>query len=116
MKDNRDTKDSKDTKETKEASLTEALKKVFTAGVSGALLSEELLKSYLADLKLPKELLQIVLQSAQKSKDELGNKIGRELQSVLSKVDWYELGAKFLENHKVNIKMELSFTKKNDEP
>lgn len=99
-------------KSTKEPKITDAIKKIFTAGVSGALLSEDVLRSYLSDLKLPKELMQILLQSAQKSKEEVTSKISREVTHMLSKIDWVEAGSKFLEGHKVSIKMDLEFTKK----
>lgn len=102
-----------DSKEAKDPKITDAIKKIFTAGVSGALLSEDLLKTYLSDLKLPKDLLQIIIQGAQKSKEDLTAKVSRELIQVLNKVDWVEASSKFLETHKVSLKMEIEFSKKN---
>lgn len=101
-----------DTKDSKDPKITDAIKKIFTAGVSGALLSEDLLKTYLSDLKLPKDLLQIIIQGAQKSKEDLTAKVSRELIQVLNKVDWVEASSKFLESHKVSLKMDIEFTKK----
>lgn len=105
-----------DSKDAKDPKITDAIKKIFTAGVSGALLSEDLLKTYLSDLKLPKDLLQIIIQGAQKSKEDLTGKVSRELIQVLNKVDWVEASSKFLENHKVSLKMDIEFTKKNSSP
>lgn len=95
-----------------EPKLTDALKKVFAVGVSGALLSEELIKNYLADAKLPKDILQALLQNAQKSKDEVTSRISAEAVKMLGKVDWAKAASRFLEDHKVTIKMELDFKKK----
>jgi len=95
-----------------EPKLTDALKKIFAVGVSGALLSEELIKFYLADSKLPKEILQALLQNAQKSKEEITAKVSSEATKLLEKVDWAKVASRFLEEHKVSIKMELDFQKK----
>ncbi|GEM_PF-2537720 len=104
---------SKENKETKETRLTQAIKKIFTAGVSGALLSEEMLKSYLAEIKMPKELMQVLLQGAQKSKSEISNRVSQELIQIFSNLDWAKIGSDFLENHKVTMKVEIDFKKKN---
>jgi len=95
-----------------EAKLTDALKKIFAVGVSGAVLSEELIKNYLAELKLPKEILQSLLQNAQKSKEEITAKVSNEAIKMLTKVDWAKVASKFLEDHKVSINMELNFQRK----
>lgn len=96
----------------KEPKLTDAIKKIFTAGVSGALLSEDILKSYLSEVKLPKEIIQALLAGAQKSKDEITLRVSREVTQMIGKIDWVKVGSQFLENHKVKIKMELEFEKK----
>jgi hypothetical protein len=96
-----------------EPKLTDALKKVFEVGISGALLSEELIKNYLSDSKLPKEILQAVLQNAQKSKEEIAGKVSKEVTKMLAKADWAKVASKFLEDHKVKIKMEIDFQSKN---
>jgi SpoVK/Ycf46/Vps4 family AAA+-type ATPase len=95
-----------------EPKLTETLKKVFAVGVSGALFSEELIKNYLSDAKLPKDLLQALIHNAQKSKEDLTGKVSSEVLKMLSKVDWIDVGSKFLETHKLSIKIELDFEKK----
>jgi hypothetical protein len=97
-----------------EPKLSDALKKIFAVGASGALLSEELIKNYLAESKLPKEILQSLLLNAQKSKEEITTKVSGEAIKMLSKVDWAKVASKFLEDHKISIKMELDFHRKSD--
>jgi hypothetical protein len=96
----------------KEPKLTEALKKIFAAGVSGALLSEEMIRSYVADLKLPKEMLQLLLQSAQKSKDEITGRVSKEIISLIQKIDFVKEVSKFAENHKFKINAEIEIVRK----
>lgn len=101
-----------DGKDTKDPKITDTLKKLFTAGVSGALLSEELIRGYLADSKLPKELLQLVLQGAQKSKDEITGRVSKEIMGLLKQVDFAKEVAKFAETHKFRISAEIEVLKK----
>lgn len=101
---------SKDNKS--ESKVSDAIKKIFTAGVSGALISEELIRSYLSDAKIPKELLQMVLQGAQKSKDEISQRVAKEITNMLHKIDLVEEISKFAENHKFKISAEIEIEKK----
>jgi hypothetical protein len=91
--------------------VTETLKKLLAAGLSGAALSEEILKNYLAEAKLPKELFQPLVQGLSKSRDELTQKVIQEVARQLEKVDWAKEMGRFLEEHKLNIKMEISVKK-----
>lgn len=93
--------------------LGEAVKKLFTVGVTAAFMTEESIKAYLAELKLPKELLSVVIQGAQKSKDEVTNRVGKEVVGILQKIDFVKEASKFAENHKFKITAEIEVIKKN---
>ncbi len=111
---------SKDKKDEDKSSLQsgmlgEAVKKLFTVGVTAAFMTEESIKTYLAELKLPKELLSVVIQGAQKSKDEVTNRVGKEVVGILQKIDFVKEASKFAENHKFKITAEIEVIKKNKE-
>ncbi len=95
-----------------EGRLTDTLKKLFAAGVSSAFMSEEGLRSYLADMKLPKEILQMILQGAVKSKDDIVNRVSREMIGILQKIDFVKEFSRFAEDHKFIIKAEVEIQKK----
>jgi hypothetical protein len=95
-------------------SLGESLKKVFSAGVSAAFMTEEGIRKYLADLKLPKEILEALLAGANRSKDEITNRVAKEINGIISKIDWVQELSKFAETHKFKIKAEIEVEKKND--
>lgn len=101
--------------ESKEPKLTDALKKLLAAGMSGALLSEEVIRNYVADLKLPKEVLGMLVQGAQKSKDEIAQRISKEVIGMIHKIDFVKEFSKFAETHKFKIQAEIEIIKK-DEP
>lgn len=109
MGDNKDNK-KEDIKAT--ALIGEAAKKLFSAGVSAAFMTEESVRNYLTDLKLPKEALGMIIQGASKSKDEITAKVSKEIVSLIEKVDWAKEAAKFAETHKFKITAEFEVTKK----
>ena len=97
----------------KEPIIAEAIKKVFTAGVTAAFMTEEHVRSYLQDLKLPKEILNVLLQGAQKTKDEVAQKVTQEAVQMLKKIDFPKEFSKFAENHKFKISAEIEIVPKN---
>lgn len=92
--------------------LSEALKKVFTVGVSAAFMTEESIRTYLGEMKLPKEVLQFLLQSASKSKDEITQRVSKELVAMIHKIDLVNEFSKFAESHKFKISAEVEILKK----
>lgn len=100
--------------EKKEGILGETLKKVFTAGVTAAFMTEESVRAYLAELKLPKEILNLLLSQANKSKDEITSRVSKEIVAMIHKVDVAREFAKFAETHKFKISAEIEITKKEE--
>ena len=96
--------------------LGDTLKKVFTAGVSAAFMTEESLRNYLGELKLPKEILSVLVQSANKSKDEITQRVAKEAIGIIQKIDFVKEFSKFAENHKFKITAEIDIIKKDKEP
>ncbi len=95
--------------------LTDILKKVVTAGVGAAFMTEEHIRNYLTELKLPKEIIQTLLQGAQKSKEELTNKVGNEVIRIIQKIDFVKEASRFVEEHKFRITAEIDVVKKKDQ-
>src|SRR5687768_17149316 len=91
--------------------LGDTLKKVFATGVSAAFMTEESIRSYLGDLKLPKEIVSTLVQSALKSKDEITQRVSKEIIGIVSKIDWVKEMARFAETHKFKITAEIDIVK-----
>lgn len=94
--------------------IADALKKVITAGFGAAFMTEESIRSYLGELKLPKDVLNMVLQSAAKSKEDLTNRVGAEIIRMVNKIDFVKEASRFVEEHKFSIKAEVEVLKKDD--
>lgn len=90
----------------------EALKKVFAAGVGAAFMTEENIRTYLAELKLPKEFLNLLIQQANKSKEDLIQRVGKEIMQIVNKVDFVSEFSKFAETHRFRITADIEIIRK----
>lgn len=109
--------DSKKQQEEKEGAdlkgfLGDTVKKVFTAGVSAAFMTEESVRAYVSELKLPKEVLNVLLQGANKSKEEITQRVTKEIIGILQKIDFVKEASRFVETHKFKITAEIDIVKK----
>lgn len=101
--------------EKKSGGVSELLKKIVATGLSSPFLSEDQLKNYLASLNLPKEVVVQVLKGAQKSKDDLVQKVGGEFSKLIQKIDIVKELKTVLREHKISIQADIEFVPKNKE-
>ncbi len=94
----------------------EALKKVFAAGVGAAFMTEENIRGYLGELKLPKEFLNLLLQQANRSKEDLINRVGKEIMQIVNKIDFVNEFSKFAETHRFRITADIEIIRKDNKP
>ncbi len=92
--------------------VSETIKKIITTGLGAAFMTEESIRAYLGELKLPKDALNYILQGASKSKEELLDRVGGEMVKLLSKIDFVSEAAKFVETHKFRVNAEIEVIKK----
>ncbi|MCB0349704.1 MAG: hypothetical protein KDD38_00890 [Bdellovibrionales bacterium] len=88
------------------------LKKLVSAGIGAAFMTEESIRGYVSELKLPKDVVNTLLQGAQKSKDELMNRVGNEIIKIVQKIDFVGEASRFVEEHKFRISAEIDVVKK----
>ncbi len=93
-------------------SVGDTLKKLLTAGVSAAFMTEESIRSFVSELKLPKETLNLLLAGAAKSKEELTNRVSREIVNMISKIDFVKEASRFAEEHTFRISAEIEVLRK----
>ena len=101
----------------KSGGVSDLLKKIGATGLSSPFLSEDQLKTYLAGLNLPKEVVVQILKGAQKSKDDLVQKVGGEFSKLIQKIDIVKELKTVLREHKISIQADIEFVpKKKEEP
>lgn len=107
--------DSRDDDDRSQGLLSETLKKVVTAGIGAAFMTEESIRAYLSEIKLPKDVLNGVLHGASKSKNEIINRVSDEVIKIVRKIDFVEEASRFVEEHKFRVSAEIEVVKKSPE-
>lgn len=96
----------------KNAKVSEGIKRLLTSGLSAVLMSEDGIRQYLQDVKMPKDALGSILKGVTKSKEEIVNRVGNELSKLVEKIDLVDELTKFLRDHKIKVSAEFEFSKK----
>lgn len=94
--------------------IPESVKKILSMGMGAAFLTEETVKSVLGDSKLPKEVLGKLMEGANRSKEEIIDRVGDELVSIIKKIDFVHEASRFVEDHKFKINAEIEITRRTD--
>lgn len=119
-RDSKDSKDSNDEFESSTAGRAGAfMKKALTVGVGALFLTEEGVRSLMGEVKLPKELLGGILDSANKTKSEFLQNLSRDVrEKVIERIDPLALLQEFLTRNEVEftVRMSVKPKKKNDTP
>ena len=98
--------------EEKKGGVSDLLKKIVASGLSSPFLSEDQLKVYLGSLNLPREVVMQVLKGAQKSKQDLVQKVGGEFTKLIQKIDIVKEFKTVLREHKISVKADIEFVPK----
>jgi hypothetical protein len=92
-------------------SVSEGLKKILNTGAA-VLMSEDGVRQYLQDLKLPKDALGSLIKGVTKSKEEIVARVGNEFSKLVEKIDLVEEITTFLRENKIKVSAEIEFSKK----
>lgn len=95
--------------------MSDLLKKLVSAGIGAAFMTEEHIRTYLSEMKLPKEMMNFLLQGATKSKEELMSRVGGEVIKIVNRIDFVKEASRFVEEHKFRITAEIDVVKKSSD-
>lgn len=93
-----------------EGSVKDFMKKILLTGVGTVFLTEETIRNYLSEVKLPKELWAGLIENAGKTKQEFLATFAKEAAQVLKTIDIASEAKKFLEKHTMKVSVEISFS------
>lgn len=91
---------------------TDLVKEVATMGLGTLFMTEEAVRNYLKEKKLPKDVVSALLDNVTRKKEDLYESVAKEFGRVLAKVDVTKEVARFLETHKVHVEAKLTFEPK----
>lgn len=92
---------------------TELVRKLLIVGVGTIFLTEESLRSLVADFKLPKDLISGIFESAAKTKNEFLARLSTDIMDrAMEKVDIQKLVEEILAKNEMEFNIKLSFKPK----
>lgn len=97
------------------AKAGDLLKKAITVGLGAAFLTEESIRSLVGELKLPKELVTNLLQTANATRSEFLGKFSQEvLEKIQSRIDPVELVTEVLRKNDIELTVKIKVNPKKD--
>ncbi|MGE0712949.1 MAG: hypothetical protein AB7N76_04070 [Planctomycetota bacterium] len=91
-------------------------KKILTLGLGAYFLTEDTVRRYVKDAKIPRDIGRAITQNASKGKDELYGFVARELSEFLKQMDLQAELDRFVKSHKIKISAEIEFLPREREP
>ena len=88
---------------------SEAVRDLTSAGLATVFMTEDSIRNYLKEKKLPKELATEFLEKMGRKKDGAYRVIGKEVGKFLSKIDVSKEVSRFLESHQIQLEAKVSF-------
>ncbi|MGE0614899.1 MAG: hypothetical protein AB7P04_04610 [Bacteriovoracia bacterium] len=93
-----------------QSKAAEMIKKVLTVGVGTIFLTEERLRTLVSEFKLPKELMEGLLESASKTRERFFTGLTQEfLAKVSEKTDVRELIDEFVSRYELDLNIKVNF-------
>jgi len=94
-------------KERERGFVTEFVRKVAVTGLGALFMTEEGLRALAGQLKLPKELLGVILSQAEKTKSEIGRVVSEEIRRFLQSDRMREELLKLVSQMTIEVKAEI---------
>lgn len=91
-------------------------RRILTLGLGAYFLTEDTVRRYVKDAKIPRNIAQGIVANASKGKDELYGFVARELSKFLEQMDLQAELDRFVRSHKVRINAEIEFVPRQPAP
>ena len=107
-----DPEESSTDRDSQSRSWADLMKELTATGLATLFMTEDSVRSYLREKKIPKELVGLFMEMFSKKKDDLYGLLAKEFGRVVSKIDVTREVGKFLERHHVHLEAKVSFEPK----
>ena len=94
--------------------ITDLIKKTLIAGAGAVFMTEEGVRSFLGDLKLPKEVVQYMVAQVSKTKEDLFRILSLELRQFLESTNLADEVSRVLSSTSLEISTTVRFVPNND--
>ena len=89
--------------------LADMMKKAFSAGLGALFLTEESVRSYVAESKLPRDIAKYVIQTSASAKEQFFEYLTKEVSQLIRKSDLPQVVTDFLPGHDIEIEARIRF-------
>ncbi len=96
--------------------LSDMLRRAMVAGLGAVFMTEEGIRTYVKDMKLPKEVMSFVVGQAGRSKDELFRVVGEELRRFFESAALKEELKKLISEMTIEVKAEIRLRPNGEAP
>ncbi|MFP4474629.1 MAG: hypothetical protein ACLFOY_03660 [Desulfatibacillaceae bacterium] len=94
------------------AFVPESMRKAMLFGIGSTVLTEQAIRKYLSELRMPSEVIQSVVQHSQQSRNDLIRFVSDEMRNVMRQAEIANELRRFLGSITINISMEIDFNPK----
>lgn len=96
--------------------LSDMLRRAMVAGLGAVFMTEEGIRTYVKDMKLPKEVMNFVVGQAGRSKDELFRVVGEELRRFFESAALKDELKKLISEMTIEVKAEIRLRPEGEAP
>ncbi|MHC4391213.1 MAG: hypothetical protein ACYTFT_03335 [Planctomycetota bacterium] len=89
--------------------LTDYVRKAISAGIGAVFLTEESVRSYVADAKLPRDVAKSLMQMSATAKDQFFEYLTKEASQLIRKSDLPKVVTEFLRSHEFEVQAKIRF-------
>jgi hypothetical protein len=89
--------------------LSDMMKKALFASIGAVFMTEESVRSYVSDAKLPREIRNYLIQNAAQAKEQFFDYVSKELSQVVLRSDLPKVIQRFLADHTIELEAKIRF-------
>jgi hypothetical protein len=83
--------------------ISEIMKKALFASIGAVFMTEESVRTYISDAKLPREIRNFILQNTTQAKEQFFGYLSKELTDIVMRSDLPNVLRRFLSDHTIEI-------------
>jgi hypothetical protein len=89
--------------------LSEIMKKALFAGIGAVFMTEESVRSYVSDAKLPRDIRNYIIQNTTQAKEQFFGYLSKELSQIVIRSDLPKVIQRFLSDHTIELEAKIRF-------
>ena len=94
--------------------IADLVREIAMTGIATVFMTEDTIRSYFKELRLPKEMMSLVLDGIHRKKDDVYGLVANEVHKMFEKFELSSEIAKFLSSHQIQVQAKIQFTPKED--